>query len=331
MNFDDMTADEILALRVQDARHLFAADGEQVFKRLAKLWHPDVSKDPKAADVFRRIVFLRKATKSGEGMTLIVDDKGEDHVELFPIGNTDLGRRWAGPDIFAWSFEKEPDLARVFIRNLRRIPFADNKMREQMRQVFPKYMREVRHDDQPMLIFPRLQSAILADWIGVHGPLPAVHAAWVGSGLLNIAAYTTYSGWHLPAIGPDTIGLDPATHKVFLFAGWESACGPFERPAVASQRTLSLCPALSAPGRTCPDTLTLDVIRRTMRESLGDPSGLTLEENGVPRPMAKWINAPSLPDGRKDYSNWHRALEEAFGARRFVEWDRGVAEVYPNH
>ena len=315
---DAMNADDILSLRGHDAYRLFGKDHEQVFRRLIKQWHPDISKDPRADDVMRHLLFLRRSSANGTK-----DD-------LIPIAEIDTGRRWFNSTAFAWSFEKEPDLAEVFVRNLRRVPFADEQMREQMRQMFPKKMREIEHDGAPMIMFPHQNSAILSDWLKTHGPIPPIHVAWIGSGLMNIAAYTAWSGWTLPGIGPDTVAIDPATHKVFLFAGWEAAAAPDERPVVASKRTLALCPSLTTSGRLPPSTLTLDVVRRTLREVLGDPSGLVLEDKGVPEPMVNWINGPSLPDSRMDYHSWHNALERSFGKRRFVKWDKEVSDVYFN-
>lgn len=323
------TADQILATRPHEAAAFFGDSPEAAYRRLAKEWHPDVSAHPKASEVFQHIVALRRSQTGGSGKVTIISAKGREEIFLTPQAETDTGRRWVGPKVFAWSFEKEPDLAEVFLRHLRSTPFADDGMREQMRTVFPKNMRIVMHDDEPMLLFPRRGAALLADWLGTHGPFPPVHAAWLGSGMLNIAAWASWSGWSLPALGPETVALNPATHEVMLFAGWEAAAAAGERPVVASRRTLDLCPALASPGYMPPKTLTLDMVRRTLREALGDPSGMMLRANGCPPSMAKWINGPSAQDGREDYGNWMRALERAFGPRRFVRWSLTVAGVYP--
>lgn len=327
---DTLTADQILALRAHQASGLFGADPKGTFKELARRWHPDTSSHPEAAEVFRHIVTLRDAATKGAGQIQIVSKRGKETIFLEPVAETDTGRRWVGHKICAWSFEKEKDLEFVFARNLAALPFADAKMKEQMRTAFPKRWRRVTHDDAPMILFPIDGGAILQDWIGVHGPFPAVHAAWLGSGLLNIASYASWSGWHLPAIGLDTVAIAPDTHHVMLRAGWEAAAPAGERPVVASRRTIGLCPAIKAPGQPLPETLTIDIVRLTLREALGDPSGLTLKDRGVPAPMVDWINAPSHRNGAWDYARWHRALQSAFGARRFVEWNRRVADVYPN-
>ena len=171
---------------------------------------------------------------------------------------------------------------------------------------------------------------MLADWIDCHGPVPPVHAAWLGSGLMNIAAWTEWSGWALPGIALDTVAIDPGTHSVMLPAGWEFAAVAGARPAVASPRTLSLCPGLAAPGHPVPDTLTGDVVRLTLKEAMGDPSGLALADRGVPPSVVAWLSAPSPSDAIKDYHNWYAALHAAYGERRFVRWDLKVSAVYPD-
>ena len=324
------TADQILTLPQHQAASLFGSNPTLAFRKLARYWHPDVSTNPQASEVFARILALRETTKRGFGQISITGTAGVETIHLEPQAVTDTGRRWVGPGLQAWSFETEPDLAEIFIQNLRSLPFADQKMRKQMRKVFPKHMRIVTHENAPMIMFPRHNTAILADWIATHGSLPPVHAAWLGSGLLNIAAYANWSDWSLPTISLDTIAIDPATHLVTLPAGWEAVARAGNRPVVATKRTLGLCPALAAAIYLPPATLTRDVVRQTLREAFGDPSGLLLADKGVPTALINWIQAPSPFEAIVDYDHWYQALRDTFGIRKFVKWDRTVAAVYPN-
>ena len=330
MDAKNLTADELLTFPKARASELFGSDPKSTFHQLAKCWHPDVSKNPKATQVFEHIVSLKDFMEKGEGQ-ICVEYQGK--LKIFHLevqAQTSTGQRWVGPGLYAWTFEKAPDLEPVFIKNLKGVPFADKKMREQMRTTFPNRMHRVTYDGHPMVIFPRQEFAVLADWIDTHGPLPPVHAAWVGSGLLNIASYAAWSHWVFPGIALDTVAINPKTHEVMLVAGWEEAAQVNERPKVASKRTLSLYPALTVPGYMPLPTLTQDVVRQTLREALGDPSGLGLRAKGIPAGMAEWIQAPSAVKGTTDYIRWQEALENDFGKRKFVKWDKSITRVYPN-
>ena len=328
MDVTAWTADNILGLPQYLAPKLFGNEPEQTFRQLVKRWHPDTCSDPQAQQVFTRILALRESDKNGKGQVTVIGSAGEERVHLTTYAETDLGRRWVGPNVLAWSFEHEPDLAKVFRKNLRETPFADEKMRKQMCSVFPRFIREVTHDGAPMLMFPRKNTAVISDWIVVQGSFPTAHLAWLGSGLLNIGAWANWADWVRPAIALDTVTINPATHDVGLVGGWESAAQAGKRPVVASKRTLRLCPALTSPSFTPTTTLTQEIIRQTLREAAGDPSGLRLTDLGVPGPIAKWLQSAPAKDAVADYQNWHQALQQVYGTRKFVKWDKSISEVY---
>ena len=303
-----------------------------MFKELAKLWHPDVCTKSEAGIVFAHLSALRRSVKDGSTDLTIRGENGIEQLSLVPVAQTDTGRRWIGLGMLGLSFEKEPDLAAVFMRNVKSLPYADSKMREQMSASFPRRIQVVTYLEEeskgPLLLFSRKQSAVMSDWIRFHGAIPPVHLAWIGSGLLNIGAWAGWSRWILPHISLDSVVINPERHNVRLIAGWEGAALEGKRPVVASNRTLKLCPLLASGGYTPPVTFTREVIRQTLREASGDPTGLMLEDRGMPRKMAQWIQSPPTPKAIDDYKAWHAALRAEFGERRFVKWDKTSAAVY---
>lgn len=325
-----MTADEILALRPQDVLTVFGEDGKANLRGLLKQWHPDTQSHPDARRVFDHIMMLRGSQASEATYVVVRSNNKEWRIALGPKAETDTGRRWVGPKHFAWSFEKEPDLASVFADRLRELPRGGARMRNQMKHSLPTRMSKAALENgDPIVLIPRQNHAILDDWIKVHGHFPPAHLAWLGSGLMNVACFAERYNWTLPGISLQSVAIDPGVHDVMLFAGWEESSHLSARPVVASMRTLGLCPALKAPGYMPPETLTADVVRQTLREAAGDQSGMRLADRGVPEPMADWLNAPSASTAVSDYALWHGALEKSFGPRKFVKWSKSVSEVYP--
>ena len=298
-------------------------------KGLLKIWHPDVCDDPSADAVFEHLMSMRAVFSTNSEKITVVGRSGDKHIEIYAVAESDVGRRWVGPDLVAMSFDKEPDLADVFWNNIREVPRGDGKMKKQIRASIPASGERVQCDGTDMIMFARRSRAVLADWVSVHGSVPPIHAAWMCSGLLNIACWSDWAGWALPGISMESVVINPETHEVGLIWGWEAACPLDRRPVVASRRTLGVCPALAAPGRTPSATLTLDVLRLTMREALGDASGMMLVGNGVPEPMVDWLRSPSANSAVDDYRRWQKAVERAFGPRKFVEWEKSTNDVYP--
>ena len=176
-----------------------------------------------------------------------------------------------------------------------------------------------------MVVMDMIDSAILSDWIKVHGPIPAIHLAWIGSRLMNIATWAGWAGWTLPNISLDNVAINPVTHDVMLLGGWEMVMPPHQRPLVASKRTLSLCPSLTSKGYIPPKSFNQEIVRLTLKEAVNDPSGMNLT---LPGPMIDWIKSPPHYSTLADFTNWHMALENSFGPRKFVKWDKAVDKVY---
>ena len=59
VDYDKLTSTQILAF--EEPEDIFTKDGfDHEYKQLAKLWHPDVNKTPKATDVFKHIFELHQ-------------------------------------------------------------------------------------------------------------------------------------------------------------------------------------------------------------------------------------------------------------------------------
>lgn len=311
---ENFTADQILSMGSSRARSAIGLDG---IGKLLKRWHPDVNADPKARQVFDKLMTWRSVLKGAPSEPL-----------EFP---TLWGTRRVEEQTWSAVFSAEPDLADVFADNLRRVHFADTKMAEEMKRAIPRKMRrDIEGAGIPSIILPRGGQAVLADWVSVHGAPEPEHLAWIGSGLLNIAAWAQWANCVLPGLSVETVSIDPVKHQVSLPFGWEMAAFDGERPVVVSDAVLGLFPSLAAPGRPVPEALTLELVKQTLRDLAGDSSGQDLARS-LPSGMVSWIQAPSRGKVVEAYRGWLEALTMDFGPRRFVKWAKTVQDVYPDY
>jgi hypothetical protein len=339
-----ISAEDILAARPSDAGKILGSDpkaARKAFHRLASTWHPDVCKDPRSSDVFARLVMLRDAISTKAARTSGKAPKGSpSHVLKTTDGKTvgmrplavsrgDTGEILVGGGTITFLHDADMvDLGRAELDAIDRFRFADDRMRREMTRFLPEVVRRIDLADGRLAVaMKRGPDDILLSDLLARGPLEPIHAAWLCSGLLNIAAWLTWSDICHGAIDPRHILISPAKHEVRLIGGWGFSTTVGARPQALPERTLNVVPRILEAGEKASPQLDLEMIRRTVREALGDPSGARLHEGSLPRPLVDWLTFPPAKDGIADYTAWNRALDASW-ERRFVELDVSPEDVY---
>lgn len=334
-----LSAETILSTPVTAASSVFPGDQDQIkheFRRLAALWHPDHCSDAKASDVLSHLVSLKnhllhRSPMKASVEKIITTEKRVLRIRPLSVRQTDQAEIILGQTTFAQLFSgQERDLADWEAGAIGRFRYADSDMQAQMQRFLPQIQMDERTEDGGRLLVCNRggDDILLSDLLAKFGPLPAVHAAWLGSGLLNIAAWLEWSGICHGDIGPDAIVIDPTTHSVRLMGGWCFSCPFGKRPEVLPYRTLNILPRLASSGEVVDAYVDLHLIRQTLREALGDPAGSRLQSGLVPEPIAHWINLPPEGPAIADYTIWQRQLRRAWGPSRFITLDIDADHIY---
>lgn len=337
-----LTAEQILATPTLRAADIFSGDLAEIRRRfhdLATVWHPDVCRDPDASAVFSKLVMLRDAaTRESMGsasqatyhpaMDFETADGRRLRLRPLALRETDFGQMMVAAH--GISLILNADMVRCEIDAINGFRFADSKMRKQMSPYLPSPPKlTVLSSNEGLLTWTRAPEEILLSHLIDHlGEIPEKHVAWIGSGLLNIACWLQWAGLVHGAIGPDTILINPTTHSVRLFAGWSLATAKNTRPTMISERTLRIVPRLTLSDETVNSLVDAELIRQTLREALGDPSGTKIHRSTLPTPLRQWITLPAKNNAVDDYKAWQGALERAWGTRRFVVFETTAHEVY---
>lgn len=325
----DMTAADILALKPVQARVLFPGDATSVaarFRDLAKTWHPD--RNPGlGAEVFARIVELHDRVKGAGATDLPVRtlksaDGRSFRFEHLRAHASDFGEILVGRTHIVHLVPADlRDLAdRAAVRRPR---FADDGMRSEIERFLPRRKLEIVLEDGGMAFVEAKEpdQLLLRDLMEL-APFDPRHVAWMATRLVNICCWLEWAGFAHGAIGPDTLLVSPETHGVFLTGPFLAARG-FGRKFIAlPQRTLDDCPTYAADAAVADARLDLSLVRLTLRECLGDASGVMLRADAdFPKPFADWLSMPPPKGARVDFPTWEKARDASFGERRFVKWD----------
>jgi hypothetical protein len=327
---------EILAIGASGATGLLGREKAEIgkaFRRLAALWHPDHSADPQATAVFTHLVALRDAALGGTGRKLATSERlfrradGSGFaMQAVRAHGIDAGELLVGGASLAWRFEPgAADIAEAEISRIAAFRFADAAMEREMRRLLPVIARRIDLEAGGILLVQARSSreVLLVDLIAAHGgAIPPEHVAWIGSGLFNIACWLDWAGLVHGAIGPDTILIDPATHDVRLVGGFGFAVESGRRPGALPARSLGLAPRLAVKGEVADRGLDGDLVRLTLRESLGPAGRASAPE------MMQALAMPPETRAIDDYRAWHALLERIWGRRRFQVMDLDGAAIY---
>lgn len=351
------TSSFILSLTPSLASKVFSGDEKNVrkiFHKLATQWHPDVCKEANASEVFTQLVVLRDAAleklqhasntssqsssfsapKKQKAMTLKSGGKiGLNYVSLHEI---DAGEVIISDHAVTYAFDSGSSfLATKEMDAIESFKFADQKMRDYMSQFLPSIARKMELDGNKYAIsYKRLGDEILLLDLMNHykskgEDIPSEHAAWMCSGLFNIAAWMKVNNIIHGAISPEMIMVSPEQHRIRLVGGWGFSTPNGKRPEVLPNRTIDLLPRLAVAGTVVDGKIDSELIRLTIREVLGDGSGTKLIRNkNIPEPITSWLLMPAQDDAIKEYAEWHKVLEKAWGKRKFVHMNIKPSDIY---
>lgn len=341
------TAENILAIKTWESKTLFPGDEKAVktaFKRMAKKWHPDANEDADADRVFRHLIILRDSAlkqvkmpemKSNEAVQDRFVIKKADGCNMtmrqLRLHKGDLGNIIVGQNSIAYEFSADwMDIAQAEEVRTQGFPFADKAMHDEFARFLARFDRRIDTMDGAILVYRRPKDTVLlSDLVSHMGRIPPVHAAWIISSMYNIACYNEWAGLVHGAICQNNLLVNPEGHSLTLVGGWGYATKIGERPTALPQRTLDLMPRLAIKGQTITTATDLELIKLTAQEILGAGRGGGIHlQKDVPTPMAEWLSAPSGSDAFDEYEAWSKALDEAFGPRRFVKMGITPNDIY---
>lgn len=334
--------DEILATGPRDAAKLFPGDTEaeikSAFRKLAKCWHPDRCKDPRAAQVFEHLEDLKnrllpkKRPVTAEERVWSRIDGTAVRYRYVRKTDGDFGDVLVGGSSLAYEMPLGfDDLAANEKARIGGIRYADDAMRAQFMHFMPEILSTVAAEDRAVTILKRNPDCILLSDLIAHygGRVPAVHVAWIVSSLENICCFLSWQKVSHGAISPSNLLVCPERHSLVLVGGWSFAAD-FDSPHPAvPTRTADAVPGVALDGAPADAKTDLVLVRRTAREALGATGARgILGDPDVPEPLGRWLLAPPKATAKADYESWGGCLTEAWGRRKFVKMDVDPRKFY---
>lgn len=341
-----LTAAGLLAIPLARPEKLFSGDeaaDRKLYRTLAMEFHPD--RHPAYGEAFKHLAALVAArdgqlddgTWCGAGRQTLALGGGKRlnvrYLRRYPF---ELGTLLIGRRSFAWLVRGEHRaLYEQGVRTLKRLRYADDRMRNEMARVLPRIELEAETSEGFVLVMSRPPDVVrmrdVLDHLG--GRMEPRHVAWILGTLHNMGAYLHWAGLTHNAIGLDSWFISPRDHTGLLLGGWWYARPAGEAmtylPAASAGVWRTILPPQLAAARRATPALDRELIRLVARTLLGDPGGTRLlRDPGIPPALRRWVTAPGAGDGIEDYADWVRARDAAFGRPRFVTMDLTPQEIY---
>lgn len=344
MKFDpNISATRILSIPDDQPGMLFssAIDAKDEYKLLAKMWHPDTNKDPRASDVLAKINALRQKASEyaaiGEWRVFGVEEFVKSDGSRFLIRYKrkhviDVGLMLYGERSVSFIVEAKHavlfDSAEKIIRGFR---YADKKMEEDMKKFLPNILKTLKLKDGRLFMHvEKTPDVFLLRDVVDHqgGKLDPKHAAWVTSRLMGLCCYLDWAGLSYNAMTLDNIFVSPKYHTALLLGGWWFAKPFGDTIKVLPKQVHNILPSSVLKEKIASGKTDRLLARAIGRELAGDRSGNSLKRLGVPEAMADYLRHPLGPTPYQDMGTWMKALESSFGPRRFTVLDIPESEIY---
>lgn len=328
------TAEQLLG---RTWRQLYSPGGDAgriaaEWRDYAKVWHPDINKDPRAAEVMAHVTEARERALNGP--TPLVAEFKQTNGKLLRF-HYNSRRAWEAGEIFVTPstvvYRVNVDFADLaYLDEKRRWPFADDRLRDEMTRFLPNRTKVVElATEGKLMIYRRTpDQVLLADLFDrmPAGPVPDIHAMWMVSAMMNICAYLHVQDLTHFAFLPDMLLVSPEMHSVALTGPALYLTEIPNRPKAVPSEILSRWPILRDKKKPVPyfvpDTLQ---VRKIAMQALGVTDLATLRHRDDIFPgLRSFLQSTPNKDTVADYKAW----ADLRGKRKFIPYDLNPQQVY---
>lgn len=327
-----MKPEEILSIK--EPGHLFPREALEIkkrFRELAKEWHPDVSHDPKATEVFEHLNRLKQLALTP---TAVWEERGRVEIDcgitsrIYPYlrrHDFELGQIYVCQHNVVTILSEQVGLwgSVSSVKLMTGFKYPNEKMRDEISKCLPqgRELHNLKGNRQLVVVNKDPELILLRDVMSYYGgKLDPRHVAWIMSTLYNLSCYFAYARIVHNDISPDTYYINPKTHSGALLGGWWYALESGDRLKVVPLRTFKHLPWKCKKNKVASRLTNLELIRQTGRELLGERSAAPI--------MWDWLTLPAMSSAVTEYEEWGKVLNKQFGARRFTEMKLTPNDIY---
>jgi hypothetical protein len=318
-------------------KDIFENDESKVkseYKAFIKKYHPDVYKEEDLTQLISKLnVFydeaLDKLRDNIWNEKAVVEFKGIDgktyRLKYLIEHSFELGKFYIGRNHVIYVFDTGKEkYAENAVKTIGHIAYANDSMRDNFQRRMPTIESKFNTiEGKTCLVMKKSPDVYLLEDLLKYfekskKELDPRHCAWIINRLCSIACFLKYNEYVLNGISISNMYVSPQFHSIMVIGGWWY-CVPNGEKMIGTQKNIyELMPVKEKTSKIATYTTDIESIKLIGRQ-------LNLN---VPAPMLNWYNKASSDDAYKEIAEWAKAIDESFGARKFVELDISENDIY---
>lgn len=305
------------------------------YRELARLYHPDIYKGKYANQIME---ILNKFY--GEALNSLESGKWEasNIIEVKSVKGTKITQKYRESFSFELGTEYVSDSIVLYIFKKNYKKFFDNAVKRIQKicsgdknspimKEFYRYLPELLYsfeiiDGSFCIVVKKEKQIVPLSLILKHynGSIPAEHVAWMISRLCNICCFFEHNAISHNGLTIENLYVNPDMHSIHVLGGWWYSTPINERLIGVPKFVYDVMP-VKEKGQKIGATITdIETIKRTAMVLLGGQP--------APKPMMDFLKSGSSNNAIEEFCKWSKALEGAYGKRRFVPMGIAIDQIY---
>lgn len=336
MELEKLSGRELLNINIPS--EIFSKNNEQKeYRKLVKLWHPDVCKHELAKEVFTHITKLYNivASKNKELRYKTLKLFGKDcnfNIKYVKHHKFELGDMYISNNMVVYLIDKKYEhLHANAVRILTTFKFSSERMETEMMKYLPEVHKVFFLEDgrYGIVLIKKPEMILLSDFLlHLNYTLDSRHVAWIINSMYNILCYLGYSKLVHCGISSDNIFINPINHSCGLYGGWWYTQEVGLKIKQVPSKIYSMLETRFDRSKTADCDIDLSLILELAKELLAGKTVQQLVKKGVPGPIVNRVCTPCGISAIDDYGLWRHIISKSFGKPKFIELDVTFKDVY---
>lgn len=341
-----VTANQIL--KAEKPGDIFTNDSKKIrteYRNLVKKYHPDACKRADADDILQKLTELyNEGCRAIEENTweksnfVRISKAGSGAVEITfqTVKTFELGTAYVCNTHVIYLFDKgKKKYGENMVKRIKGLKYRDSEMEKVFKRCMPAIHTTFdTSDGRYCVVLNKTEDVFpLSDVLSyLGGKMDPRHIAWCMSRLHNLSCFLKYNRTVLNGFTVDNCFVSPKYHSICLFGGWWYAAGEKESMTGTAKEIFDVMPVTSKTSKTAEYTTDLESIKLIGRKLAGNANSRILKAEGsIPAQILDFITEGSGKDPVKEFQKWDRALNGAYGTRKFVPLNITKKNLYTNN
>lgn len=308
---------------------------KQEYHNLVKAIHPDICSHPHAEIAMEKLNGLYGRAEECFSLMIweqsnivwLIDKSGKRIlVKYLCCNDFELGKRYVCNESIVYVLN--PIAKKYYdnyLKSVKALRYANDKMKTEMSRFMPSITMNFEcSDGMYVLVVKKPKDMLPMDLLisSLDNTIDVRHMAWMISRLNNITCFLSYNKLSHNGITLSNCFVSPKYHSISLLGGWWYA-SPFCNKMIGTTKEVyDNMPVIEKTEKTGSPVTDLESVKAIGR--------IIKKKFSLPKAINRWIGSGSSKSAYQEYEKWSKALESAYGARKFVPFDINIEKFYEN-